>query len=386
MRIFASACYSIFQVSYLCLCLVGVVASILLIAVASNAQGQQAGLLFLSLAGTGIAVWPAQRPRLAGALFLVSLSLLLLRVSTTPLQSPDSRLVVVYRNIERAYRLSPSTLVPEADQLLLGAKVAAVLDPLLTFSRGNRLSGLTKQIYRELAADDDFALAPSALGTCYQEVLGRGATRGPLLVYRPSVSQATALPVLLFVHGSLGNFRAYSWILKALADQRKLAIVAPSFGAGNWYKPGGLETLQDALDYIQEQPDLDPSKVTLVALSNGGIGAGMLAQHAATRLQSIVLISAVLWSQHFGTPDFPAIWGTKPLLLLHGQEDERVSIDNLKKYSQAFEAANLAVSRIWYPEEDHFLFFSKRKELLADIDRWGCTLKQWECVRGEVPS
>ena len=59
---------------------------------------------------------------------------------------------------------------------------------------------------------------------------------------------------LVFLHGGLGNFQGYWALWKRFADATGVAIVAPTFGSGNWSGDGGLESIEQARKFCVNHP------------------------------------------------------------------------------------------------------------------------------------
>jgi len=47
-----------------------------------------------------------------------------------------------------------------------------------------------------------------------------------------------------------------------------------------------------------------------------------------------------------------------------------VPVDSVRQRAAAMQAAGIDVREVIYPGGDHFLFFSKRDEILANISAW----------------
>jgi len=207
------------------------------------------------------------------------------------------------------------------------------------------------------------------MGGAYADVFGLRPAQKHLFAYVPDHKAGQKLPVILFLHGSVGNFKVYTWTWKRFADAHQVAIVAPSFGFGNWYQPGGMEAIDAAYDYCLHHPDLDVTRLALAGLSNGGIGVSRAFVRNPERYRALIYISAVMEPDVMGSAAFQQACLGKPVLVLHGEQDERIPLRYVQG-SLALLGSKANIKTNIYPGEDHFLFLSKRDEISADIAQW----------------
>jgi pimeloyl-ACP methyl ester carboxylesterase len=209
----------------------------------------------------------------------------------------------------------------------------------------------------------------SVMGCAYADAFGLRCGHKHLFAYVPEHKPGQKLPVILFLHGSVGNFKVYMWTWKRFADAHQVAIVAPSFGFGNWNQPGGMEAIDAAYDFCVHHAELDASRVILAGLSNGGIGVSRAFCRSPERYRGLIYLSAVMEPAVMASPAFQQACEGKRVLVIHGDQDERIPL----KYVQepvAGLAGKAQVEMKVYPGEDHFLFLSKRDEFLGDVARW----------------
>ena len=213
----------------------------------------------------------------------------------------------------------------------------------------------------------------SDLGSVYRDLAGWQFRDGHGYVYLPpnSITPGKPLPVFLFLHGSLGNFKGYLWVLQSLANRRGMAVVAPSFGAGNWNQTGGVETIRQWVRYCELDPTLDGSNIVLAGLSNGGRGVTRAWGSMPGRFRGIICLSPVL------EPDIAvaafkdaAVVPTEPLLVIHGDQDARIPQSHITEGVQLLRSTGIHCDYERFPREDHFLFFSQPEAVLEKIDRW----------------
>lgn len=266
--------------------------------------------------------------------------------------------------------LAFSDLLPEIDQVDLGISVARALDPLLDAQHADHARSVALPIYREMLAQPaDYGALPSAMPFAYADVFYGGDNgAGQTFVYAPPHGEGEKLGALIFAHGSAGNFMSYIHVWRALADAERVVIICPTFGFGDWGKDEGLALLKDALAYAAsdafpvDQP-IDPKRIFLAGLSQGGAGVTRVAPELASKLAGVILISPVL--DHAALAD--ARWKDLRVLVLEGEEDERVPRAYVERGVRDLERTGATVTFELFSGEDHFLFFSKRTEVLAKI-------------------
>lgn len=290
----------------------------------------------------------------------------------------------VFRSPQRFRRLSPAWIVPERDQVRLGGLVLPWVDPHLSREQGKRFRLAFDCVYAALERCKDFADAGSAMGEAYANMfLGAGPV-GHMYVYYPAASGR--LPVLVFLHGWLGNLKAYSWAWREFADLNGFAIIAPTFGNGVWLGQQADDILQWTAQVIRADGRLDPGRVFVVGLSNGGTGVTRWATLLRETYQGLVYLSPVMRGTA-ESPDFVSAVGTRPLLVVHGGDDNRIPPGYVLEQVAELEAAGVRVERLCYSGEDHVLVLTARKRLHADLRRWidGTCRGQPDVLDGQRP-
>jgi poly(3-hydroxybutyrate) depolymerase len=270
-----------------------------------------------------------------------------------------------------------SSFVSEADQIALGIRLAQGVDARVDAEKAERIRRLTLPIYLAMERDPAFAHMGSALGYGYREFWGGPPDPGHYVAIVPAYEGDGRGPTLAFLHGSGGNFASYWYVLAPLARERGIAIVCPTFGLGNWHKKGGVEAALRATDHAVERYGLDPKRVYLAALSNGGRGATrIIAQHAG-RFRGVALISAVLEHGPIRAGLADGAWRGLPVLFIHGSLDLRLPIGPTRDRVAELRTGGARVTEMVMDGEDHFLLFAQRR---AVVDRLGAWIE--ECERG----
>jgi len=271
---------------------------------------------------------------------------------------------------QKYIRWSPANLVREIDQMKLGALILPFLDPYIDQPKARRIKNLFLTVYKELQKDSAFVETGSVMNYAYAEIWGSTSDVRHLYVYIPQHNSQKELPVILFLHGSLGNFKGFLWIWKQFADNHKFAIVAPGFGLGNWHKPGGIETIEAARQFCAQHPELDPKRIILAGLSNGGMGVSRAARANPQSYQGLLYISPVMEKAVLISHDFVQGWKDRPVLIIHGSQDKRIPQEYVGERVLELYQNDIRPDVKIYNDEDHFLFFSKRHEIIEEIHRW----------------
>jgi pimeloyl-ACP methyl ester carboxylesterase len=268
----------------------------------------------------------------------------------------------------RPYR--PTNVIPEAEQIRLGFLVMPALDPILTRGQSRRVAAITRPIYAEMEEDADFRELGSVMGWAYAELAGRPFDVGHYYLYVPKARPPDPLPLVVFLHGSAGNFKAYTWLWAQAAEREGFAVIAPSFGFGNWSRPGGAESALAALDDVLRDVAIDEERIYLAGLSNGGLGVSHVAARAQERFRGLIFISPVIADILTNRLVPSGTWDDCPVLVITGEADRRIPVGYVEEHARRLQVIGADVTLITYPGEDHFLFFSQKDQIMRDIGLW----------------
>lgn len=277
-------------------------------------------------------------------------------------------------------RTGLSNLLPELDQIHLGYAAARVIDPLFTRKQQQSLAQMTDELYAEMQTHEDFTTAGSALGSIYQELTFAEFRDGHYFHYIPkSLDRRKPAPALVFLHGSGGNFKAYTWLLRQVAEEVGCTLIAPSFGLGNWNRAGASRQIAAALADATQHAAIDPQQIHLMGLSNGGLGvclapalldaAELPAALKPLQLRSLIFLSGVFSTRQSGATLAQRL-SSSPVLIISGGRDDRVPWDYVHSYGQQLQSAGMQVTMKAFPEEDHFLFFHERAAVIQLVTDW----------------
>jgi predicted esterase len=354
--------------------------ALLVLATADTWDGRAFGLLALAvgLGPLGV-VWARRRfgrtwwPRgfvFAGAIF--GLAILILARAPTGAAAQPCRVTHQFGSPATGYRRwVPANLLPEEDQLLAAFTVAQAVDPLLTAAQCRQLKRLTRSLYRQLEADADFRALGSMMQNAYDDVIGVPDRHRHSYVYVPrTLDRTRPAPVLVFFHGSGGNFKAYSWILAEVADRLGFIVVAPTNGFGNWREADTLDCLDAALRGAEHVAKVDRTRVHVMGLSNGGLAISQLAGAQGARFASLIFLSPVFDDAQIKSAEFARQCRDRPVLVLTGAGDDRIPLDYVETNVRQMEQRGVRVEMQVFTDANHFLIFSHRRKMIDALLQW----------------
>jgi predicted esterase len=274
----------------------------------------------------------------------------------------------VFLTDHRFHRCSPFNLIPELDQMKMGVVLGPALGLLQDREEARRLTDIVLPLEREAEARPDFRQMGSVAGWTLAENWGGEFDAGHLYQYVPAHPAGERLPVLIVLHGFGGNHKAYPLAFEEFGARNRFIVLCPSYGFG-FYRDGWLEAMDRVRAYALRDLGADPARLFLLGYSNGGIGVFKAAAARPGDYAGMVLLSAVLRLELF-TPDVRAAWGERPILCLSGGRDGRISPEYTSDGVDKLRALGLHVTAHSYPEEDHFLIFSQRRDLADRIRAW----------------
>jgi predicted esterase len=237
-------------------------------------------------------------------------------------------------------------VVDEQDGALVGARLLAVAWRLPEAERSQIVPAMG-EAYAAMRASE--GLTPSPV---LDTVLRRQGPDGfDALIVEPHGRPAQA--AVVFLHGFGGSFTLECWMMAEAARAVEAMTVCPSTGfAGRWWAPDGERTLRKALAHVAAR---GIRRVYLAGLSNGGIGATLLARRLAGSLAGLILVSGA-------SPEGST--GGLPALVVQGEGDTMVSA----QVTRAFAARTGAVYAGF--DGGHFVMMVRRAEVREAIVRW----------------
>lgn len=263
---------------------------------------------------------------------------------------PGSRLSSHFSAPATYPRFSPFNLLPEVDQVRLGATFAPQIAARIGSDATERVLSVTMPIYHEIRADPEMIALGSVMHLAFTNTRDTHYWQ-----YIPEHRPGEKLPLLVFFHGSGGNFASYLWFWRQAADRLRVAVVLPTMG---WGKPSWELSFRWPRD-----PAIDITKVWVAGLSTGSNQAMATAAKLGDACHGAILVSPVQ------VPPY-CVRHRLPVLVVYGAQDRVINQRDIENVIEAWSGILFDATRLVYPSEDHFLMFIARQRFLDDLESW----------------
>ncbi|QSQ28537.1 alpha/beta hydrolase [Pyxidicoccus parkwayensis] len=201
----------------------------------------------------------------------------------------------------------------------------------------------------------------------YEGALATPAVATYLGLQSPESFDAVVIPprgepaprtAVVFLHGFAGNFAVYCWEMAQSVQAISALTVCPSVGpAGDWWSPQGERTLEKTFEWLAER---GVRRVYLGGLSNGGVGASVLAgrvSHPRLELRGLVLVSGA---------DSRAPLPRVPTLMVQGKHDSMMPTRSMRAFAERLGRRGTYVEL----DSGHFAFLDRHVECERAISTW----------------
>lgn len=140
----------------------------------------------------------------------------------------------------------------------------------------------------------------------------------------------TAYPLIVCLHGA--GFTGDSYLERWQARLgEKTVLACPTMMGGAWWTPGGEMLVMAVIEDVRSKYHIDPDRIYLTGMSNGGIGAYLIGMFHADRFAAISPMAA-------GIPDeiFPFLrnFSSTGIYILHGAQDDVMPVILSRKISE----------------------------------------------------
>ncbi|MDY7227026.1 alpha/beta fold hydrolase [Hyalangium rubrum] len=323
-------------------------ALLLVAAVAIGASASAWGYaLGLAVASAGLITMPWRRRR---GLTRAGLGLMLL-VACARLLLVKGQYLDTLRLPEGGRRLA-NRLLEERDGTLFVARLLLLSGQLPRSDTRDFLPALNSAFAR-MAAEEG-PIATPAIATW----LGLQSSSDFDAVVIPPQDRERPEVAVVALHGYAGNFAVYCWQLSRSARAISALTVCPSVGpAGDWWSPQGEETLKHTLAWLEGR---GIRRVYLAGLSNGGLGASLLASRVSrpgVELRGLVLISGA--SKRAPTPRVPT-------LIVQGKHDSMMPTPPIRAFAQR----TGPLATYFEVNSGHFAFLDRHEACERAITQW----------------
>lgn len=171
--------------------------------------------------------------------------------------------------------------------------------------------------------------------------------RTSVWVYVPETYPANKPhPVIFALHGGSGRGRAFIWSWIAAARTRGAILVAPTSLGQTWAIQGQDQDtphLAHILDFIRGRWTIDPGRILLTGMSDGGTFIYTSALEATSPFTHLAPVAAAFHPMLAQVADSGRLKGL-PLHILHGQRDWMFPVDMAREAASHFTRAGAAVT------------------------------------------
>ncbi|MDH5574336.1 MAG: alpha/beta hydrolase-fold protein [Nitrospirota bacterium] len=145
----------------------------------------------------------------------------------------------------------------------------------------------------------------------------RGQDAEYALYVPASYAPEQSYPLILCLHGAGFTGEAYldRWVPRL---GEKYILACPSVAMGGWWTRYGEELVLKVLHEVQMKYHVDPDRVFLTGMSNGGIGAWIIGMHHADRFAGIAPMASGIDDVLY---PFLENLSSTPVYIIHGAED-----------------------------------------------------------------
>ncbi|MFQ5598356.1 MAG: alpha/beta hydrolase-fold protein [Nitrospiria bacterium] len=167
------------------------------------------------------------------------------------------------------------------------------------------------------------------VGSLHHSINVGGHAMSYALYVPKSYNPASSYPLVVCLHGAgfVGDAYIERWVSRL---EEKMLILCPTIGAGAWWSSLGEALVMRALESVLLKYHVDPDRIFLTGMSNGGIGAYLVGIFHSDRFAAIAPMAA-------GIPDeiFPYLknFSTTGLYIIHGEKDQVMPVALSRKVS-----------------------------------------------------
>jgi phospholipase/carboxylesterase len=299
---------------------------------------------------TRLAGWPEQFAGLRSSLEAASDAVLAAFTGLRVVQNGNGDLIAVFRALRH---------LPRAQEALY--PLAATLPPVSSFFVDPDL--------RENAGLGQRLAKPASENTGIIHDRSEPGSRGGFSLYVPEYyTPDRAWPLVMALHGGSGNGRSFLW--SWLRDARSFGaiLVTPTATGNTWALMGDdadTTNLARILDFVRGRWNIDPTKLLLTGMSDGGTFCYVTGLERASPFTHLAPIAATFHPLMAEMADAERLQGL-PVYLVHGRLDWMFPVQVARQTRDALLAAGADVT---YRELDD-LSHCYPSEMNAPILRW----------------
>jgi len=194
-------------------------------------------------------------------------------------------------------------------------------------------------------------------------------SRGGFSLYVPEYyTRDRAWPLVMALHGGSGNGRGFLWSWLRDARSYGAILVAPTATGNTWAlmeEDADTPNLARILDSVQARWNVDPKKVLLTGMSDGGTFCYVTGLESASPFTHLAPVAATFHPLMAEMADAERLQGL-PIHIVHGRLDWMFPVQVARQTREALTAAGADVT---YRELDD-LSHTYPREMNAEILRW----------------
>jgi phospholipase/carboxylesterase len=173
----------------------------------------------------------------------------------------------------------------------------------------------------------------------------RGSRGGYSLYVPEGYSHAQPLPLVMALHGGSGHGRAFLWSWLREARSLKAIVVAPTATGRTWALMGDdtdTPNLNRILDAVGARWHVDPARLLLTGMSDGGTFCYVSGLEAGSRFTHLAPVSATFHPMMATMADTARLSGL-PIRITHGARDWMFPVEVARRAAEALAAAGADV-------------------------------------------
>ena len=169
--------------------------------------------------------------------------------------------------------------------------------------------------------------------------------RGGFSIYVPEYYAGEAVPLVLALHGGSGHGRQFIWSWLRAARSHNCIVIAPTSAENTWSlmdPAADAQRLNKLVAYAQEHWNIDPHRVLLGGMSDGGTFSYVAGLQDGTAFTHLAPCSASFHPMLVAAASAERLTGL-PIYLIHGALDWMFPVDVARTAQQALQAAGAKV-------------------------------------------
>ena len=181
-------------------------------------------------------------------------------------------------------------------------------------------------------------------------------SRGGFSAYAPEYyDPARAWPLVVALHGGSGNGRGFLWSWLRDARSRGVILITPTAIGRTWAITGedpDTPNLNRLLNYVRGRWNIDPARILLTGMSDGGTFSYVSGLEAASPFTHLAPVSAAFHPMLAGSAA-PARMRGLPIHIVHGALDWMFPVDMARQAAGRLREAGAAVTYLELEDLSH---------------------------------